>query len=233
MSALSTQWKQLGARFDAYSQRERALLAAALILGTLLLGNSLLVDPNFARAKIAQRLGEQQAMEATSLESQITVTKAQLQVDPDAGRKAEIVRLKAALATVENNLKALEGSLVPPEQMNSLLEQLLASNTRLRLVSLKSLAPINLAAAGKTDEAAKLSLPAAQAKEKELGLYKHGVEIRLEGSYADLYAWMSQLESTQRKLLWGDVRFTVVEHPRSVLSLTVYTLSTDKAWLAI
>jgi MSHA biogenesis protein MshJ len=170
-------------------------------------------------------------MEATSLESQITVTKAQLQVDPDAGRKAEIARLKAALATVENNLKALEGSLVPPEQMNSLLEQLLASNTRLRLVSLKSLAPINLAAAGKTEEAAKLPLPAAQTK--ELGLYKHGVEIRLEGSYADLYAWMSQLESTQRKLLWGDVRFTVVEHPRSVLSLTVYTLSTDKAWLAI
>ncbi len=182
MSALSTQWKQLGARFDAYSQRERALLAAALILGTLLLGNSLLVDPNFVRAKIAQRLGEQQAMEATSLESQITVTKAQLQVG-------------------------------------------------LRLVSLKSLAPINLAAAGKTEEAAKLPLPAAQAK--ELGLYKHGVEIRLEGSYADLYAWMSQLESAQRKLLWGDVRFTVVEHPRSVLSLTVYTLSTDKAWLAI
>lgn len=231
MSALSTQWKQLGARFDAYSQRERALLAAALILGTLLLGNSLLVDPNFARAKIAQRLGEQQAMEATSLESQITVTKAQLQVDPDAGRKAEVARLKAVLATVENNLKALEGGLVPPEQMNSLLEQLLSSNARLRLVSLKSLAPINLAAAGKTDEAAKLSLPAAQTK--ELGLYKHGVEIRLEGSYADLYAWMSQLESTQRKLLWGDVRFTVVEHPRSVLSLTVYTLSTDKAWLAI
>ena len=231
MSALSTQWKQLGARFDAYSQRERALLAAALILGTLLLGNSLLVDPNFARAKIAQRLGEQQAMEATSLESQITVTKAQLQVDPDAGRKAEVARLKAVLATVENNLKALEGGLVPPEQMNSLLEQLLSSNTRLRLVSLKSLAPINLAAAGKTEEAGKLPLPAAQPN--ELGLYKHGVEIRLEGSYADLYAWMSQLESTQRKLLWGDVRFTVVEHPRSVLSLTVYTLSTDKAWLAI
>lgn len=231
MSALSTQWKQLGARFDAYSQRERALLAAALILGTLLLGNSLLVDPNFARARIAQRLGEQQAMEATSLESQITVTKAQLQVDPDAGRKAEIARLKAALAAVENNLKALEGSLVPPEQMNSLLEQLLASNTRVRLVSLKSLAPINLAEAGKTEEAAKPSLPAAETK--ALGLYKHGVEIRLEGGYADLYAWMSQLESSQRKLLWGDVRFTVVEHPRSVLSLTVYTLSTDKAWLAI
>lgn len=231
MSTLSTQWKQLGARFDAQSQRERALLAAALILGTLLLGNSLLIEPNFARAKMAQRLGEQQVMEATSLESQITVTKAQLQVDPDAGRKAEIVRLKASLAAVENNLKALEGSLVPPEQMNALLEQLLASNTRLRLVSLKSLAPINLAAAGKTEDPAKAPVPATQPN--ELGLYKHGVEIRLEGSYADLYAWMSQLESTQRKLLWGDVRFTVVEHPRSMLSLTVYTLSTDKAWLAI
>lgn len=231
MSALAAQWKQLAARFDAYSQRERALLAAALVLGTFLVGNNLLVEPNFARAKIAQRLGEQQALEATTLESQIAVTKAQLQVDPDAGRKAEIVRLKAALAGVENDLKALEGSLVPPEQMNALLEQLLASHTRLRLVSLKSLAPVNLAAAGKADEASKAPLPAGPPN--ELGLYKHGVEIRLEGSYVDLYAWISQLESTQRKLLWGDVRFSVVEYPRSMLSLTVYTLSTDKAWLAI
>lgn len=226
MKALKDGFQKMGSRFDAYSQRERAMLAAALVGGVVLLGNALLIDPNFARARAAQKLGDQQRMETSGLEPLVISTKAQLQVDPDAGRKAEIARLMAELSGVEAKLKALESSLVPPEQMNALLEQLLSSHARLRLVSLKSMPPVNLAKSGKPDEIEKLPKDA-------LGLYKHGVEIRLEGSYADLYGWLSQLEKTQRKLLWGDVRFTVVEHPRSVLALTVYTLSTDKAWLAI
>lgn len=226
MKALKAGFQKLGGRFDTYSQRERTMLAAALIGGIILLGNALLIDPNSARARVAQKLGEQQKMEASGLEPLVISTKAQLKVDPDAGRKAEIARLMVELGGIEAKLKALENTLVPPEQMNALLEQLLSRHARLRLVSLKSMPPVNLARSGKPDETEK-------APKDALGLYKHGVEIRLEGSYADLYEWLSQLEKTQHKLLWGDVHFTVVEHPRSLLTLTVYTLSTDKAWLAI
>lgn len=226
------QWQKLGAQFDAKVQRERMLIAVATVGGVILLGNSFLVEPASARARQLQRQSEQQTMEANGLMAQADGIRAQLQMDPDAGRKAEIGQLKVRLAEVENSLKALEDGFVPPGQMNGVLENLLAGNGRVRLISLKSLAPTNLAEPPKPKDQEKAAEPVVQVP-SPLGLYKHGVELRLEGSYGDLYAWLAQLESSQRKLLWGEVRFAVTEYPRAVMSLTVYTLSTDKAWLAI
>ena len=226
------QWQKLGAQFDAKVQRERMLIAVAAVGGVILLGNSFLVEPALARARQLQRQSEQQTMEANGLMAQADGIRAQLQMDPDAGRKAEIGQLKLRLAEVESSLKALEDGFVPPGQMNGVLENLLAGNGRVRLISLKSLAPTNLAEPPKPKDQEKAAEPVVQVP-SPLGLYKHGVELRLEGSYGDLYAWLAQLESSQRKLLWGEVRFAVTEYPRAVMSLTVYTLSTDKAWLAI
>jgi len=230
MSTFRQQWQALAVRFDARMPRERALLATALVGGTVLLGNLLVIDPALLRARQSARAAEQQQTEAQSLAAQAGTLKALLQADPDAARKAEIATRQRELTAVEAELKALEGDFVPPAQMNALLEQLLASHPRLRLVSLKSLPPVNLAAPPAASAA-----PAAPAQPPadELGLYRHGVEVRIEGSYADLHAWLAQVEAAQQKLLWGDVRFSVVDHPRSLLTATVYTLSTDKAWLAI
>lgn len=214
------EWLQaLGKRFDAYSRRERALLATVLVGGLLLLGQTLLLEPALTRLRLLDRQVEQERTEAKALAAQVGAVKAQLQADPDAARKAEIAQQKTELAGLESGLQALAGDFVPPQQMNELLEQLLSRHSRLRLLSLKSLPPVNLAAAADG--------------QAPLGLYKHGVELRLEGSYADLQAWLAQLETSKRKLLWGDVHLNVVEHPRSALTLTVYTLSTDKTWLAI
>lgn len=229
MSNAKMQWEKLAARFNAYSQRERALLAAAAVGGVLMIGFTLFVDPNLSRAKVANRLADTQKSDLRNVEAQLGSLKAQMQVDPDAGRKAELAKLKAELARIESAVRNLEGGLVPPAQMNAVLERLLAGNTNLRLMSLKSLPPVNLAETGKPADAAK----GAAGSSNALGLYKHGVEIRLEGGYSDLHAWLTQLESTQQKILWGDVRLQVVEHPRAVMVLTIFTLSTDKAWLAI
>lgn len=225
------QWEKLAERFNAYSQRERALLAAAAIGGVLMIGFTLFVDPNLSRAKVANRLAGTQQSDLRNAEAQLGSLKAQMQVDPDAGRKAELAKLKVELARIESAVRNLEGGLVPPAQMNAVLERLLAGNTNLRLLSLKSLPPVNLAETGKPVDTEKKAAGAANAN--VLGLYKHGVEIRLEGGYSDLHAWLTQLENTQQKILWGDVRLQVVEHPRAVMVLTIFTLSTDKAWLAI
>lgn len=224
------QWQKLGQRFDAHTARERVLLAAAAVGGVVLLGNLLFIDPVLGRSRQLQRQTEQQRQEGQTLAAQMGALKAQLQVDPDAGKKAEVARLRSDLAAVEAELKALEGDFVPPERMNALLDQLLANQPRLRLLSLKSLPPENLAAPSATKAPGEA---VASLVEAPLGLYKHGVELRLEGGYADLHAWLAQVEASTQKLLWGDVRFSVVEHPRAQLSLTVYTLSTDKRWLAI
>lgn len=232
MTGLKSGWMRLMASFDAKVPRERMLISLALIGGVLLVGGSVFVDPVLQRARQAKGGAAQSDAELATVLSQTDVVRRQLETDPDAERKLDIERLNARLKELEQNLQALEDRFVPPEQMSNLLDSLLANNVRLRLLSLKSLAPVNLAdvAQGKISEKSADKLPQPT---NPLGLYKHGVELRLEGSYPDLYAWLAQLEHSQKKILWGDVRLSVVEHPRAVMTLIVYTLSTDKAWLSI
>ncbi len=235
MDELKSRWKALAERFDAYSQRERALLAAAVIGGGMMLGMTLLVDPDFARARVAQKQADQAAQDLAAVQLQLNAVKVQLQADPDAGKRAEAATLQKEMTEVEESFRKLENGLVPPENMNAVLERLLARNASVKLISFKSLTPVNLAdaVAEATKSAEGMAAPAPASKTSLPGLYKHGVELRLEGSYADLYGWLNQLESSPQKVLWGDVRFAVAEYPRAVLMLTIYTLNLEKSWLAI
>lgn len=226
----------LSVRYSALSRRERALVAAAVLGGALFLGNFLLIDPDLARARSAQRLVLQQTGELAAAEAQLQGLKVKLAMDPDADAKVKLAALKKQLAGIDTSLNELERGLVPPEQMTALLERLLARHASLRLLSFKSMPPVNLAEQARTNggrvaEAEKR--PESEASVAGGGLFRHGVQLKLEGSYQDLHAWLSQLENSPQKLLWGEVRFEVVDHPKSVLSVTVFTLSSDRAWLAI
>jgi len=221
-------WLRLATRFAAFSLRERAMIAAALIGGVLLVGSALLVDPVAARNKMMQQGIERQSAELAGLQAQLDALEVQSRTDPDAARKAEIQGLQTTLQGLAQRLKTATGGLVPPERMNGLLETLLARHPGLRLVSLKTLKPTGILAgqAGKADDKAELA-------NRDFDIYRHGVEIRLEGSFAELHAYLAQLEQEQPGLLWGDARLTVEEHPKALLTVVVYTLSSDKAWLAI
>lgn len=215
--------QKLAARFDAFSSRERGMIAAAAIGGAIMIGFTLLVDPVSASNRNLRQSIERQNADAAGLQAQISLLEAQLRSDPDAGRKAEIQELTQAVRATSEQLEKLASALVPPERMNAVLESILKRNPGLRLVSFKTLAPSGLLASKNEKEGAP----------REFELFRHGVEIRLEGSFADLHAYLAQLEQGPQKLLWGEARLTVTEHPKAMLTLVVYTLNSDKAWLAI
>lgn len=226
MKSVHEAWKRLSARYSAMSPRERRLVAAAAVLGPLLVGNTLLVDPAFNRAGILRRSIEQQQASAADLQAQAANLRIQLQADPDAPKKSELAALKGQVAMVDERLKQLQDTLVAPEEMNALLERLLARHAGIRLISLKTLAPESI-----------FPRPAATdgkpTPRRQFDIYRHAVELRLEGSYLDLLAYVDQLEKADRKILWSSLQFSVIEHPRSQLTLVVYTLGSDKAWLSI
>jgi len=156
----------------------------------------------------------------------VTVLQQQLQVDPDAGLKAELQALVGERDELDKQLQALSASLVRPENMNALLDGLLKRNAGLRLLSLKTLAPQSILTPVKAEGDKK-------PVERVFDLYRHGVEIRLEGRYTDLQAYLGQLEKLPQRLLWGSLNYRVVEHPRAEMTLVVYTLSPERAWLAL
>jgi MSHA biogenesis protein MshJ len=64
-------------------------------------------------------------------------------------------------------------------------------------------------------------------------LYRHGVELSVEGSYADLLSYLQALEALPQQLLWGNLELKVEQYPRVVLTLRLYTLSLASAWVEL
>lgn len=229
------------ARFDALSLRERRLIAAAVLGGVALIGWVTMVDPANSRLARAERSLAEQRAQAATLRRQIVMLQSN-ELTPEARGRAELADLKKQMNGLHERYNALGGSLVPPQRMAGLLGDMIGNTDGLRLVSVRTL-PLASAlekkesSAGATTKAVAAGpAPAAAAANSggaPVGLFKHGVEIKLEGSYAALTDYLTRLEKSPQKLLWGSVVLSAESHPKLLLTLTVHTLSVDRTWLIL
>ena len=219
---MKTLWDAWLQRFDALAGRERRLIGVALLGGIVLLGWSLGFDPALTRLRVAERGLADLAVQRPALQAQMAALQAP-GLQPETQARAELQGLQQELARLNERFVALESTLVPPQRIPALLEEMIGRRSGLRLVSLRTL-PVKLVLEPKGGAGA----PAAGA-----ALYKHGVELRLEGDYAALADYLARLENNGQKLLWERVALSAEQHPRLVLTLTVYTLSLERTWLIV
>ena len=218
---------RLVARFDALQRRERALVAAALVGGILMLGSTAFVEPALKRQKLfSQQLSQQQA-DLASQQAQIAALRGQL-ADPEKALRARLEEARKKSAGIDAELNKAGAALVPPQRVTALLEELLSRNRGLRLLSMRTL-PAQPLIERKPPEPGRAEVAALP----QANLFRHGVEIRVEGSYADLTAYLGELERLPQRMLWGRVAVDAEHHPKIVMTLTVYTLSLDKSWLVV
>ncbi|MES2715394.1 MAG: hypothetical protein V4795_06495 [Pseudomonadota bacterium] len=240
LARLATRWRALLRQFNQRSERERLLLIAAGIGLVLVLADKLWLDPALQAYKAAR--GAQAS--AQQLQQGLQADIGQLEtrgVAQARQQQAELAQWRQRLRDGDAQLRNHEDSLVGPERMLDLLEQLLARHGEVRVRALRSLGRsdllASLPAAGATAPAAAASAgnaaAAAAAAPAHGGLYRHGVELVLEGGYADLLAYLKAVEALPQRVLWGGARLKVEQHPRSVLTLRVFTLSRDPHWLEI
>lgn len=227
---MKSQWLKLAARYDALQLRERWLLAAALLGGIVLIGYSLFVEPALKRAQLAERSMTESRVQISNTQAQ-SVALQSSSPDPDVVARAEIDGLRIQVSELAGRLEVMENSLVPPQRMTALLEEMIGHKTGLRLLALKTLPVAPLLEKNAGPEAAAKSVDKLVGSSS--GLFKHGVEIKLEGSYQELSAYLERLEQSKLKLLWSSVALSADNHPKLVLTLTVFTLSLDRAWLIV
>ncbi len=221
---MKTSWSGLLAKYDALAQRERRLVALAVLGGVLMIAGSGFVEPAYTRLQRAERGIAEQRAQLAALQVQSAILQAPGQ-DPEVRARAELAALKVQLNALHQRLTRVESSLVTPQRMSGLLEDLLGRRSGLHLLSLRTLPVTPLLE--KKDSAAPGSKGPAE------GLYKHGVEIRLEGSYAELTEYLLRLEKSSQRLIWSRASLAAEKHPKLVLTLMVYTLSLDRTWLTI
>ncbi|MES2161575.1 MAG: type II secretion system protein GspM [Pseudomonadota bacterium] len=81
--------------------------------------------------------------------------------------------------------------------------------------------------------AAASSTPAAAPAAPAPLLYRHGVQLVLQGSYLEMIDYLEALEAMPTQLLWGAAALDAGQFPQARLTLTLYTLSLDQKWIAL
>ena len=110
--------------------------------------------------------------------------------------------------------------LISPTDMQKLLENLLRRQSGLRLVELRNLS-------------APLSLPEAQ--QAPSALYRHGLQLTLEGGYFDLVGYLEAVQASGWQLHWSSLDYQVSEAGpgKARVRLELYTLSRRAGWLGV
>ena len=224
--------EKIATKVDSLSLRERALIfaAAAFLVASLI--DSLFLTPLLDKQKRLFTQVVQQQEKMKEIQAQISSLLQAKQEDANSPQRERIRALRQQIADGDAYLKERRDKLVPPEKMAELLEQVLKKNDRLQLVALNTL-PVSLMIEPSADAAAEQSAAALQASVVEKQIYKHGVQIKVRGSYADLLQYLTMLEKLPTQMIWGEAKMEVEQHPAVELTLTLYTLSLDKTWLQI
>lgn len=234
MSTLKAQWQRLADRVDAMSLRERALIFLAIAIVLIVLVNTLLIDPLLTRHKKLQQEITQTQEKTSAMLIQIQTLVKTWNIDPDIALRSRLAQLREQSDRTGKTLEDIQSGLVSPQRMPTLLEDILRHNRSLHLVALKTL-PVKVLGEPETTAAKEAAQPAQVQKPAtpESVVYKHGVEITLEGSYLDLLHYLTEIEALPWHVFWGKADVDVEKYPKVTLTLRLYTLSLDKAWLAI
>lgn len=223
-------WGKLASRFDALKPRERVMVFAAGVAIITGLGFVLAIDGALTRHKILAASADKHRIDLAQLQKQNAELSRMLTLDPNVEGRRHIDDLQRQLGGYDIELRGVQQGLVPPNRMVKVLENMLSHDSRVRLVKLRTLPVAALVepAAGAADRAAAKS----PASPKNL-VYKHGIELTIEGSYLDLLEYQSRLERLPWRMFFARTRVNSLDYPKVLMTIVLYTLSLEEAWLVV
>ncbi|UTA46587.1 hypothetical protein L1F30_10465 [Simiduia sp. 21SJ11W-1] len=211
--------KSYRAKFEALSQRERALvLGVALVviygLWSLLIGSSQTAKFVSLETQVQQLENDLQSQTV-----QIRNLENKQSQDPDAEMRRQLAQARLDLKQVDDQLANLSVGLIAAADLPRVLENVLLKTDSLRLVSLQTL-PI---------EQLKLNDESVDANaDLVTGVFKHRVKITLAGSYFKVADYLVALEALDWRFFWSEMRYVVEGYPSAKVELEVYTLTTER-----
>lgn len=239
---MKQKWNLLVTKIDALSLRERGIMLLLVSLAIAYLMSTLVIEPQFIKQKTLTEKIKREQQQISAIQMEVAQRLELKNTDPDAEIRRRLLNSQQQLAQIDGQLNEIQKNLVRPEKMANLLESMMKRNSKLQLVSLKSLPfsnvldesadPSELNAKIKTPPTAGNPADKVSAESNQQGvIYKHEVEIVLQGSYPDMQAYLSELENLSERVYWSKAKLTVIEYPKASLTLNLFTLSLEKKWL--
>jgi len=216
-------------KIDARVFRERVLIFITLLALIFLVWN-FTVQAKFDRARDSLNAeAEKITTEQRTVETQITTLTMAMASDPAIAKATDIRKLNSDIAEVEARLSGLSQGLISAEQLPKVLEDVLHRTVKVKLLQVRTLAAAELQLV--------TAVPATNNQDAPVsggtGVYKHGVLIRVAGSYSQLIQLMTEIEALQWKFYWESLDYTVKQYPNAEIDIRVFTLSSEEGLLGV
>jgi MSHA biogenesis protein MshJ len=220
LPVLQTRWQRGRRSFDARMLTERRLIVVAVAAVIWLLMDNLCVTPGYK--SLTEAIKEKGGLQGTydKFKSLALQREAEIKVkQQDAAR--DLQNMRNLVRERERELQQVQSMLAPAKEMRQMLEGMLAQQGQLRIKSMSTVPPkeVSLGIGSKADE--------------KIQLYQHGMNITVEGSFADMLAWLKSLETMPHRLLWDSIALHSDDQAQLSLSIVVHTFSPDRDALEI
>lgn len=253
-------WQTLAARINGRSLRDRILILIAGLAVVGAVSYMALLAGTLDRKEKLRRSIVAKENEVAQIRAQIESAK-KGQEDPDAASKQRIAQLHRLMEETNAGVAKKRDRLVAPERIPQLLEDMIARQKELQLVSLVTIpvqSLIERKSADDDDGSRKVAKPDTRTPEAKAaeskparrddgprGIFRHGVKITLRGDYLELRGYLAALEKLPVQLFWKDLEVKVVDaastgkdgtpNPAGTAEMTVtlFTVSFDKIWLQV
>jgi len=205
----------LAEKLSALNSRERVLVMITSLAGIAAFWYSTFMAPLAIRA-------DQSRTNLTEMTARITTTNATLQGEilqlagNSSQGQARISILRKQIDEINVTLGDYLAELIDPAEMAEVLEGVLREQSDISLVRMRNLAP---------------ELLSASDEENATILYRHGLEIEVEGSFAACLDYLEAIEALPWHLYWRVLELDIIEYPRNHVRIEVSTLSLNEEWI--
>ncbi len=208
-------------RFNAFSLRERLLLASLVLVTISFNWWHFYVQPTSKALELQIFDNERISTEVTVTRNAIQQIRKRIAAGVHKEKEQRLTQLKEQLDEVEESLRLKTIKLVDPEDMFNLMSQMIYRESRLKLINLKRF-DVRPAIAAETAE-----------ERKDAGIYRHVLEVKFSGNYADILSYMQSLEALDWVLIWDEIEIVSEDYPQIMVRLLISTLSTREEWVGV
>lgn len=211
--------QEIQALVDGLSLRERVLVFLSGTAVVFLLWNLLMFAPQHAERNalnlqleaVQQKLGFQ-AQEASVMARLVNS-------GVDQGNILKLAELEQQGSALDRALSKTAVSMVPPEDLMNVLEEVLRKSNKLNIKLIRTLPP----------EEVKLQRVKNAGEMEITGVTSHAVVLKLEGSYFELLDYLRGLEQLPWRMYWNSLKYRVSGYPIGSIELKVSTLTMEEA----
>lgn len=228
--------KYIAVLIDAYekvSARERKIILVTVLSLLSLIVFVLAIEPLIVEYKSLAVKSNSLQDKNRLIEKQLKLTLERKYQDPNIQLGKDIERLENKSLSLDEDIGRLTKALVAPKQMVQLLENVLKSDKKMKLISFVNLPKEDVELVSDMTPAKINTETKLNSSTSEGLIYKHAFEIEMKSTYDSMVGYLKRIDKLPWKIFWQDLRYEAGTYPYGVLKIKIYTLSTSKEVLGV